>query len=198
MGMKRGWFIFGLLGSAIVIVALVLCYFAFEFSLGDDRGYKDFCGEAQVVQDGFQQFFRIRHVYPAYSMDQLRRMGAIADEIPSEYWVYYTPFSSNTPDDAIVLRMGYGPFCVVPSRCDFSWTKSDLTHDSDLDVSPWKDRLEEAKETRIQQLEREHPSWKIVAAFAYLVGAAPAPDHAELLVGARPNSRTPLGRGIRI
>jgi hypothetical protein len=112
-------------------------------------------------------------------------MGALADEVPSEYWVHYTPFSSSTPDNAIVLRMGYGPFGFIPWLCDFSWKKYDLTHDLGSDGNKWTARLETTKEQKVQQLEREHPSWKIVAAMASLVGAYPNPDHAELLIDYR-------------
>ncbi len=178
--MRRRWLLFALFTPILLIGLLVLSYFAFEFSLGDDQGYKDFCGETEVVQAGLQQFFSIRRDYPAYSLEQLRTMGAMADEVPSEYWVHYTPFSSSTPDDAVVLRMGVGPFGFIPWLCDFSWTKYDLTHDSDPDESHWKHQLEETKEKQVQQLEQEHPSWKIVAANASLVGAAPHPVHAEL------------------
>jgi hypothetical protein len=182
MGMRRRWIIFALLGPVFLIGAFILSYFAFEFSTVDDQGFKDFCGEAQVVQDGFQQFFRNRQVYPAYSMEQLQRMGAIEDELPQEYWVYYTPFSSKTPDNTIVLRMGYGPFGFIPSFCDFSWTKGQLTHNTEWEPNPWKERLEVIKEKQVQQFESEHPLWKILAASADFDGTVPENSHAELLI----------------
>jgi hypothetical protein len=184
-GMRRRWLILVICSPVLLIAAFLGCFYAFEASLWDDRGFKDFCGETEVVQSGLQQFFRIRHDYPAYSMEQLRTMGAIADEMPSEYWVHYTPFSSSTLDDTVVLRMGYGPFGFVPWLCDSSWTKYDLTHDSASDGNRWADRLEETKEKKVQTIEHEHPSWKIVAALASLVGPAPNPDHAELLIDYR-------------
>jgi hypothetical protein len=185
IGMRKRWLILGICSPVLLIAVFFLCFYAFESSLWDDRGFKDFCGETEVVKDGLQQFFRIRHDYPAYSLEQLRVIGAIADEVPSEYWVYYTPFSSSTPDDTVVLRMGYGPFGFIPWLCDFSLTKYDLTHNSDSEMSHWKDRLEETKEKQVKQIERDHPSWKIVGALASLDGAAATPDRAELLVDYR-------------
>ena len=185
LAMRRRWIIFGIVAPLLLIVALVLCFFAFGISTWDDQGFKDFCGEAKVVPDGIQQFFKNRKVYPAYSIDELRQVGAIEDEWPQEYWVYYTPFSSETPDSAIVLRMGYGPFCFIPSLCDFSWTKYHLTHDPEPQGSPWKDRLEVIKEKQVQQFESEHPSWKIVAASADFNSAIPENSRGELLIDYR-------------
>jgi hypothetical protein len=185
IGMRKRWLILVISSPVLLVAVFFLCFYAFEASLWDDRGFKDFCGDTGVVSSGLQQFFRIRHHYPAYSMEQLRAMGAIADEVPSEYWVHYTPFSSSTPDDTVVLRMGYGPFGLVPWLCDISLTKYELTHDTASDGNRWIDRLEETKEQQVQQLEQKHPSWKIVGAMASLSGAAPNPQRAELLVDYR-------------
>jgi len=105
--MRWRWIIFALLRPLLLVV---ISYFVFEFSLGDEQGYKDFCGEAEVVQDSFRQFFKTKKDYPAYSMEQLQRMGGFENEVPPGYCVHYTPFSSTTPDNKIVLRMGLSPF----------------------------------------------------------------------------------------
>jgi len=175
------WIIIALLCPLFLVISFVI-YFAFAVSTWDDRGFQDFCGESEVIQTSFQTFFKTKKDYPSYSMQQLQRMGALENEIPPEYWVYYTPFSSKTPDDTIVLRMGYGPFGFIPWLCDFSWTKYDLTHNSQEETNPWKDRLQVAKEKEVQQFNEEHPSFSVFSAFAWFNGTIPENSHAELMI----------------
>jgi len=135
--MRRGWIIlFTVLALIVAGLLFVLC-----FPDPDDQGFKDFCGEAKVIQSDFQEFYGHKDRYPEYTMEQLRQMGGRSDDdAEHEYWFYFTPFSSDTPDDRIVLRMGYGPLAIFPWLCDFSWTKSQLTHDPE--PGPFQDRLD--------------------------------------------------------
>ena len=55
--MRRRWLILVICGPVVLLVAIFLCFYVFEASLWDDRGFKDFCGETEVVQGGLQQFF---------------------------------------------------------------------------------------------------------------------------------------------
>jgi hypothetical protein len=180
-----------LLGLCVLI--FLAGYLAFGMFAGDDQGYKDFCGAVTVIQSDCQKFYVGKKDYPAYSMQQLRKMGAfdkVSQEFLDQYSVDLTPFSSQTPDDKVVLRIGYGPFTVIPWLCDFSITKYEVTHDLSAEALQKSDQLQVTKKEQVRRFTEEHPSWSIVAANAWCQGTTPEESHAELTIAYRvPNDQ---------
>jgi hypothetical protein len=163
----------------LVVLAFLYCYI--QFSEGDDQGFKDFCGEGNVVRDDLQQFYKGRKVYPAYTLDQLQQMGAFDGEARA-YWVHFTPFSPSTPDSEIVLRLGYGPFGLIPQLCDITFTKYDLTRDPSPSPSPWNDRLEDVKESQVKAFVSGHPGAQIISSFAWFDGQVPVGSRGQMII----------------
>jgi hypothetical protein len=182
--MRWRWIILALLSPLI----LGIFYIALGIFGPEDRGYWDFCGDSTAIESGFQQFFIGKTHYPAYSLEQLRKLKAFdpnTQELMDEYWVYYTPFSSQTPDDKVVLRIGYGPLSCIPWLCDFSITKYELTHDLQAEALQWSDRLQETTAKQVHQFIKEHPSYSVVAANPWWKGTTPQNSHAELTIAYR-------------
>jgi len=184
--MRWRWIILAL----ITPVLLVVSYFAFLISTVDDQGFKDFCGAVKVIESDYQQFYVGKKNYPAYSMAQLQKMGAFEkvtqDEFLKYYWVHHTPFSSETPDDKIVLRIGYGPFGCIPWLCDFSMTKYEVTHDLDAETRARSEQLQQVtKEKVVHQFVVEHPTYSVVDTNAWSKGTLPQECYAEVRIGYR-------------
>jgi len=177
--MRRFWIVLSILTATLCLVGLAFLYCIFNDP--DDQGLKDFFGEAKVVEYDLRQFYGPRKDYPIYTLDQLQQMGAFDGDARS-YWVHFTPFSSETPDSQIVLRLGYGPFGAIPQLCDISWTKAELTHDPDPDQSRWKDRLEDFKEAEVRTMAKQSPGTRIISAFASLDTNEPENLRGDLLI----------------
>lgn len=185
--MRRRWIIFALLCPVILIAIWAAAYLVFGVS-SDDQGYKDFCGSVEPIRSSFQEFFKDKKDYPAYTLAQLRKMGAFdagTQEFLDDYWIHYIPFSSKTPDDKIVLRIGCSPFGGVPWLCDFSLTKYELTHDLMAEARQRSDQLQLTTAKEVRDFKVKHPTYSIIAANPWCQGTTPQDSRAHLTIAYR-------------
>lgn len=116
--------IFLFTGSGLLVLALlfVLWWGYLIYNLDEiHQADRDFTDSLKIVESEFRTFYHGKINYPAYSFDQLREMGVLGDEDPEsfkKYRVQFYPFSSATPDDAIVLRFheNWWDSCVFTKR----------------------------------------------------------------------------------
>lgn len=79
--------------------------------------------ELTKIQSDFKAYYHDKKSYPAASLETLRKNGAVSDlsyRILQNYRFEFTPFSSETPDDQIVLLIYHN--WIIPEKL----TKEDL------------------------------------------------------------------------
>ena len=105
--------IFLFAGSGLLVLVLLYAFWWSYLIYNLDEIHqadRDFTDSLTIVEGEFRTFYHGKINFPAYSFDQLREMGVLCDEDPEnfkKYSVQFYPFSSTTPDDAIVLKFHY-------------------------------------------------------------------------------------------
>jgi hypothetical protein len=101
-----------IVGAMLAIGLLYLAYFIWANFLTDTafRQAQWEAGSMKVMISEFRGYYHGRDHYAPKSLEQLRQEGVISDDtfqFISSRSYRYIPISSDTPDDALVLRLGW-------------------------------------------------------------------------------------------
>ena len=110
--------------ALLFIVWLIYGFYTMDATFREEQTY---FGDLKGIEGNFRAYFHGKAEYPAYSLEQMKDQGIVDKETYKLIKCYngkYTPFSSTTPENAVVLEFDY--FLFEPDI----YTKRDLTTDN--------------------------------------------------------------------